>query len=687
MSRTCRWMLAVLVILCVTIVPIKAPGYGFATDSDTQPTDERDAELTAVDERNPFDLEGITYPGAATLRASSTLVDLSGELLPDPGEYVAREGVGADGAEDARGGGTPLDFELLSLDGSRVFPLAEGTFRISQEFGCVPLDPGYALRDSCPPDRPSFHTGVDLAAEPGTTIYAAAAGTVNFADIDLTSRSGNSVIRIIHDGPNSGFITDYFHWERVFVEAGDYVHAGEPIGEVGSVGYSTGPHLHFGVFDSSLSDYIDPIDWLKGSESLPVALGSGGTGGVDGVLRWSPFIEASSNRHQIPAALIAAIITVESGGNPDAVSPAGAQGLMQVMPMHLERYGIPEDKWRDPETNINVGTRFLAELLATNQTLTNTVGAYFGHGCDAFGTCTNQYIAAVFGWYNYYVPIFAGVAVDTDGFEFEVPDPPADSPSDSDRSRDRGDRDEDRARDDQQNDDSNDDGASDDSADAPSPTPEPSPAPEPSPTPDPSPTPEPSPTPDPSPTPEPTPELTPEPSPTPEPDPSPTPEPDPTPSDPGEDGEELPDHQKAEGHGSVWILDSDANAVLRVNPEDDSVLSMIGLEAEPFAIAVSDDAIWASLPSERTLVRIDPETNMVSANIEIDGHPHGIQVTDDGVWVVVQGENALVLIDEVDNVAVESFDIEFEPCFVTLTDDGLLVSACEGEETVLIERP
>ena len=65
----------------------------------------------------------------------------------------------------------------------------------------------------------------------------------------------------------------------------------------------------------------------------------------------------------VPAALVKAVIQQESGFNPQAVSRAGAIGLMQVMPFNAERLGLTrEDLWH-PARNILAGVRLLAVLL------------------------------------------------------------------------------------------------------------------------------------------------------------------------------------------------------------------------------------------------------------------------------------------------------------------------------------
>lgn len=67
--------------------------------------------------------------------------------------------------------------------------------------------------------------------------------------------------------------------------------------------------------------------------------------------------------YPVPKALVIAVISVESDFRPRAVSPAGAQGLMQLMPFTARRVGIEERHLFDPAQNILAGVRVLAVLL------------------------------------------------------------------------------------------------------------------------------------------------------------------------------------------------------------------------------------------------------------------------------------------------------------------------------------
>ena len=86
-----------------------------------------------------------------------------------------------------------------------------------------------------------MHKGVDIAANFGATISAALDGSVTYAD--WQDGYGN-VIKINHGG---GIETTYAHCSVITVKKGEVVKSGMKIGEVGSTGNSTGPHLHFEV--------------------------------------------------------------------------------------------------------------------------------------------------------------------------------------------------------------------------------------------------------------------------------------------------------------------------------------------------------------------------------------------------------------------------------------------------------
>ncbi len=89
--------------------------------------------------------------------------------------------------------------------------------------------------------KKSCHTGVDIAHRMGTKVYAAAPGKVIFAG---TGNDYGNFIRIQH---TSGYVSYYAHLSKIIVKKGDWVSTGTYIGQVGSTGRSTGPHLHYEI--------------------------------------------------------------------------------------------------------------------------------------------------------------------------------------------------------------------------------------------------------------------------------------------------------------------------------------------------------------------------------------------------------------------------------------------------------
>ncbi len=115
------------------------------------------------------------------------------------------------------------------------------------------------------------HKGVDLAASHGSSILAAESGTVIKVSNTCThdypktvatkcscgSGFGNYVM-IDH---GNGLVTVYGHCSAIYVSSGQTVSRGQQIAAVGTTGYSTGNHLHFGVLRNG--DYVDPMPYLQ----------------------------------------------------------------------------------------------------------------------------------------------------------------------------------------------------------------------------------------------------------------------------------------------------------------------------------------------------------------------------------------------------------------------------------------
>ena len=103
---------------------------------------------------------------------------------------------------------------------------------------------------------PKFHSGMDIAASPGTPIRATADGVVSYSG--RTLQSGNVVV--LEHG--LGFSTVYAHNERNGVKVGQKVKRGDLVGYVGSTGNSTGPHVHYEIWQKGKT--INPKHFLQG---------------------------------------------------------------------------------------------------------------------------------------------------------------------------------------------------------------------------------------------------------------------------------------------------------------------------------------------------------------------------------------------------------------------------------------
>ncbi|MBE6344386.1 MAG: M23 family metallopeptidase [Spirochaetaceae bacterium] len=157
-----------------------------------------------------------------------------------------------------------LDLQLASLKaGDQLFlPNAELDWVTRQEINGDlfkrPLKGGYYFssyygwRASPFTGKRTFHGGIDMAARKGTAVYPALDGTV--LETGYNSTYGN-YIYIKH---HSGYKTLYAHLSAINTKKGRFVYTNTVIGEVGSTGLSTGPHLHFSIYKNNVS--INPMN-------------------------------------------------------------------------------------------------------------------------------------------------------------------------------------------------------------------------------------------------------------------------------------------------------------------------------------------------------------------------------------------------------------------------------------------
>ena len=124
--------------------------------------------------------------------------------------------------------------------------------------------------------------------------------------------------------------------------------------------------------------------------------------------RYHPLIVQAARKYQLEPAFIHAVITAESSYQRNAVSSAGAKGLMQLMPVTAKHFGV--DDPFDAKQSIHAGTKYLSNLLKEFKTKKLALAAYnAGEGTVRRYNKeippypeTQRYVAKVMGFYRYY---------------------------------------------------------------------------------------------------------------------------------------------------------------------------------------------------------------------------------------------------------------------------------------------
>ena len=174
---------------------------------------------------------------AAEDAANATIDKLVAEL---EAQRAAEAAAAAAAAGGSGGGGS------ANASGSFLWPVASYVY-VSSRFG---------LRVHPITGEKKSHTGIDIASNQGTAVYASDGGSVTLAG--WNGGYGNCIM-IDH---GNGYVTLYGHLSSISVSVGQPVSQGTTIGAVGSTGNSTGPHLHFEVLKNGTR--IDPEQFFSG---------------------------------------------------------------------------------------------------------------------------------------------------------------------------------------------------------------------------------------------------------------------------------------------------------------------------------------------------------------------------------------------------------------------------------------
>ena len=175
---------------------------------------------------------------AAEDAANATIDKLVAELEAQRAAEAAAAAAAAGGGSS--GGGS------ANASGSFLWPVASYVY-VSSRFG---------LRVHPITGEKKSHTGIDIASNQGTAVYASDGGSVTLAG--WNGGYGNCIM-IDH---GNGYVTLYGHLSSISVSVGQTVSQGATIGAVGSTGNSTGPHLHFEVLKNGTR--IDPEQFFSG---------------------------------------------------------------------------------------------------------------------------------------------------------------------------------------------------------------------------------------------------------------------------------------------------------------------------------------------------------------------------------------------------------------------------------------
>jgi YVTN family beta-propeller protein len=128
----------------------------------------------------------------------------------------------------------------------------------------------------------------------------------------------------------------------------------------------------------------------------------------------------------------------------------------------------------------------------------------------------------------------------------------------------------------------------------------------------------------------------------------------------------------AVGADAIWVVDSDARSVIRVDPT--GLLTPITVGVRPSAIAVDAGGVWVANRGDDTVVRIDPSTRAVTTTIPVGKAPTGVAVGAGGVWVANSGDGTVSRIDPEAGEVSETIEVGESPQSIIAADGRIWVT-------------
>lgn len=198
-----------------------------------------------------------------TLTLSKGFATIDGTPLADP-EFAGFSPSFGTGGPSREVSDSEHVFEKFQDRSDRLMTLSQDLQSLQALLDCAPLAPPvdyynltskYGNRKDPFTKKPDWHEGVDLGAWPGTRVRATAPGVVTHAGY----KGGFGRFVLIDHG--CGIETAYGHLKKIYVKKGDNLDYRDTLGEVGSTGRSTGPHVHYEVRIKGKP--VDPYQFIE----------------------------------------------------------------------------------------------------------------------------------------------------------------------------------------------------------------------------------------------------------------------------------------------------------------------------------------------------------------------------------------------------------------------------------------